>query len=754
MWQVVESCSISCDLLLQVSAELLQKSSLHHGVLTAAFSPAYILVNRTPHRIMVQAQRGWRGKQLVDLPSCCWTTIDSEHSQPLIFWYQNTSKSASYLVQVTADEGLERWSIPISLNFVRRSFSLPLSQSSSPDACPLSNSALVVSTHSVDGVLYVVLSTDPSPRLLVSNCSPLTLELREASSRGLNVAAQVLPAGESVSYEPPTLARQYPLIAGSGDADIQLTEIENILLQLRALRQDNEEENSQWSSPFPLNSGLKRMTLLPGPASTRVLVSVAVELGRVSVTLLPFEASSSPPSVASPSRWPLELTVRVQQLVVCVDCEDWQTLMVRPVLKMIGDHITVNYTCSSTEQHKLEFIIRSLQLDNIAKSTSSSYPVVALPRYDHNPPAQLIKKEFPPFLRFTLNRMGSAVIQSFSVSVQPVTVQVDNAFIAELMLLVKSYQPPFIPHQAPDQERRGEGMRIPSVIVMEAERDRHPLVVGTISADPCTVFLSARISMMFSASCDDMPLHLPGHTLRNIYSNWVELLQSLGSHYTSVLLVQAGWLLGSLDVIGSPGLVLHQIRTGLQDFFLLPYEGLTRGPGLFVLGLGQGVSALISNVSTGALRSLTNFASSMAENMERLSLDPDHAAYQEQLRRQGGSRHLGSGIITGASGLGLSLVSAVAGVVDQPMRSVQMVDDSAGLTGYLRSMLTGFGKGLLGVVTKPVGGAFQLVSQTGQGFMNSTGLLQRPAHRKTDQEQHCLELSRAVQPSIIGKHCR
>ena len=175
---------------------------------------------------------------------------------------------------------------------------------------------------------------------------------------------------------------------------------------------------------------------------------------------------------------------------------------------------------------------------------------------------------------------------------------------------------------------------------------------------------------------------------------------------------------------------------------------------MFILGLGQGISALVSNVSTGALRSLTNFASSMAENMEHLSLDPDHVAYQEQLRRRAGSGHLGSGIVTGASGLGLSLMSAVAGVVDQPMRSVQMVEDSAGLTGYVRGMLTGFGKGLLGVVTKPVGGALQLVSQTGQGFMNTAGLLQLPTHCQTSQDHHCVKLSRAAQPATLCKQCR
>ena len=38
------------------------------------------------------------------------------------------------------------------------------------------------------------------------------------------------------------------------------------------------------------------------------------------------------------------------------------------------------------------------------------------------------------------------------------------------------------------------------------------------------------------------------------------------------------------------------------------------------------------------------------------------------------------------------------------------------------TLLSGLGKGLLGVVTKPVGGMAALVSHTSQGIINSTGI--------------------------------
>ena len=42
-------------------------------------------------------------------------------------------------------------------------------------------------------------------------------------------------------------------------------------------------------------------------------------------------------------------------------------------------------------------------------------------------------------------------------------------------------------------------------------------------------------------------------------------------------------------------------------------------------------------------------------------------------------------------------------------------------------VLFGVGKGLLGVVTKPLGGAMDLVSQTGQGVLQGAGLSQLPS---------------------------
>ena len=70
-----------------------------------------------------------------------------------------------------------------------------------------------------------------------------------------------------------------------------------------------------------------------------------------------------------------------------------------------------------------------------------------------------------------------------------------------------------------------------------------------------------------------------------------------------------------------------------------------------------------------------------------------------------------------------SVLGAVAGVADQPMQELFRAENLSDVT---TGVVTGVGKGLIGVVAKPLGGAMELVSQTGQGILQGTGLGQLP----------------------------
>lgn len=64
----------------------------------------------------------------------------------------------------------------------------------------------------------------------------------------------------------------------------------------------------------------------------------------------------------------------------------------------------------------------------------------------------------------------------------------------------------------------------------------------------------------------------------------------------------------------------------------------------------------------------------------------------------------------------LLLSGAVAGIVDQPMQNFQKNWETQSSAGSkAKGVISGVGKGIVGVFTKPIGGAAELVSQTGYG---------------------------------------
>lgn len=62
------------------------------------------------------------------------------------------------------------------------------------------------------------------------------------------------------------------------------------------------------------------------------------------------------------------------------------------------------------------------------------------------------------------------------------------------------------------------------------------------------------------------------------------------------------------------------------------------------------------------------------------------------------------------------LVGAIAGIVDQPMQTfTRSVEAHSTAASTARGVISGVGKGIVGIFTKPIGGAAEFVSQTGYG---------------------------------------
>lgn len=65
--------------------------------------------------------------------------------------------------------------------------------------------------------------------------------------------------------------------------------------------------------------------------------------------------------------------------------------------------------------------------------------------------------------------------------------------------------------------------------------------------------------------------------------------------------------MGSLEILGSPASLVRSIGNGVSDFFRLPYEGLTRGPGAFVSGVSRGTTSFVKHISKGNINAQSLF---------------------------------------------------------------------------------------------------------------------------------------------------
>lgn len=146
-------------------------------------------------------------------------------------------------------------------------------------------------------------------------------------------------------------------------------------------------------------------------------------------------------------------------------------------------------------------------------------------------------------------------------------------------------------------------------------------------------------------------------------------------------------------------------------------QGLFRGPWGFLLGLTHGSASLLKNVTAGTVNSVTKLAASFARNLDRLTLDDEHLQRTEALRRTR-PQGITDGFTQGLTGFGINLLGAVGGIARHALEARSSVE-----------VFTGLGRGLVGVVTKPISGAAELLALTGQGVLHSVGFNTMPIAR-------------------------
>jgi hypothetical protein len=204
--------------------------------------------------------------------------------------------------------------------------------------------------------------------------------------------------------------------------------------------------------------------------------------------------------------------------------------------------------------------------------------------------------------------------------------------------------------------------------------------------------------------CESASLNFSGVYLRNHISSAPQLRTFLGAHYLESLKSNVPALLGSMAALGNPLGLIRGIGDGMSDFVNEPVKGLQRSleeldPSYIVGGVARGTKSLARHAVGGFAGSASLLTETFSKNMAVITLDRRYAQRRDRRNTlRSPDRDFAvtffEGVESGAVKLLRGVWDGVSGVVRAPIRGAER----HGMEGFAK----GIGKGLLGLLVKPV----------------------------------------------------
>lgn len=743
-------------------------SMVQHGIQVIQIEDKTTVINNTPYQIVYKPHlaisNSYSGKEHCHVPDSATFSIcpGGEHpavrSSSLPCWDVTPAVGSSELDTATLQKQIllgfspvpgadsaQCWSLPaiIGGEFPRQSVAVPFGTGRENGFC---TRAIALTYQEHLGVTYITLSEDPSPRVVFHNRCPVPMLMKEniRDIPKFDVYCKKIPPESSVHHELYHQIISYP--------DCKTKD----LLPSLFLRIDSMEEmTAEWSDPVDINSQGTQVVFLTGFGY--VYVDIAQQCGTVFIILAP-EGKAGPIFTSTSRALERMVTFRmfITQLSLAVS-DDLTHQAPSELLRLTLDNVFLHVSpvpallpgeeppSSFFQLYGVEVYCGDLQLDNQLYNKSNFHFAVLVCQGERTDPAQYSRvqsllvsskalEEYKEncFIKLCLTvSEGKDIlldVSEFTFELKPARLYVEDTFVYYIKTLFDTYLPPSRMSGHHAQLFTGQQV-LPVQVTQHAKALVNAVKLRKLLIQPVNLLISIHASLKLYIASDHTPLSFSVFERGPVFTTARQLVHALAMHYAAGALFRAGWVVGSLEILGSPASLVRSIGNGISDFFRLPYEGLTRGPGAFVSGVSRGTTSFVKHISKGALTSITNLATSLARNMGRLSLDEEHYNRQEEWRRQL-PESLGEGLRQGLSRLGISLLGAIAGIVDQPMQNFQKTSETQASAGHkAKGVISGVGKGIMGVFTKPIGGAAELVSQTGYGILHGAGLSQLPKQR-------------------------
>lgn len=516
---------------------------------------------------------------------------------------------------------------------------------------------LVVTSKEVLGVIYIVIVIDPSPRLVIHNDCLFTLQFgqtappqspshQKGSGERLVVVEQIQPFYDipevpplgMMHYELPVMREWLQSVNQTQEIpDVHLQAMYNVTVD--EISEDSEaavtlgqstEVPQGWTHGLDINKAGHFVVNLPGRG--RVIVFVSKSRLCTVVRIRPHDEDGTqivPDVEPTQLSRAFKFAFSVAKLDICLVNAKSNVGNPLEVLRSSLNGITVAHEPLSEDGVcELSLKLNSLQLDN--QLEGCEFPVVMITNDNAtkivktcSKPSMMIQVRYEPS-----SECKPTFVHSVLVGVDPVTVFLEDKLVYDLLNLAESFLPPL----KESSTTKGLGPFETASIMCAANSILQPLIIGEFTIEPVTIHLTLHASIKLFVAMDNTPLNLASYHVRPVFADGSSFARNVFYHYISSVFFKIGWVVGSLDILGSPAGLLRNVSQGFADFFYFPYDGLTRGPSAFVSGMSHGVSSFVRHISTGALTSVTNLASSMSRNLEKLSMDEGHIRLQEEQR--------------------------------------------------------------------------------------------------------------------------
>ncbi|EPX72913.1 vacuolar protein sorting-associated protein 13b [Schizosaccharomyces octosporus yFS286] len=412
-------------------------------------------------------------------------------------------------------------------------------------------------------------------------------------------------------------------------------------------------------------------------------------------------------------------------------------------------NLLINFD-ESADLHSLSVSLGWFQIDN--QLLDSLHPIALFPSVI----TEEVKEENPEVLQFRISSLknydyGLLYVKYASVLLQELSLELDDRLVYMLLRLIypsldvsqstkslneDSFNDKFeLPNFDVDVYQNDvffEALHLQPTIfnlTFEASGDIENQIIKVRTPNSTLDFMTGLL-MNTLGNIHDAPVQLNSVLLENARGTVSELVSKIITHYKQQIGYQMYMIAGRADFLGNPVGLFNNFASGVFDMFYEPYQGfLLQDTQSIGDSLARGTSSFMRKTIFGVSDSVSKLTSTFSKGLSTMTMDPKYKMSRRRFRSRNRPKKAAFGVTVGANTFYDSMTSGFEGL-RRPFTDRK--SDSPG------KFLKGFGKGVLGLATKPAIGFLDMTTNVSEGIRNSTDVRANP------------EIDKARIPRFVG----